>query len=861
MKKALSILICLLLCVQLVGAELLSAEAEGVTLLFEDSFTYASFDSMTGSGVWGLETVRKTDAKAPVLENGALVVSERSSVKFDWTKVEGVGDYDSAKTYIFSFDLTLTDKGDGSNWGGEVHTRGIYVAFGGWYNLIEMPTRENIVKLGGTTETYSDGKYLNKRMHATVIWEGTELSISLTDESGKELISGKRSSGDFVNMTIQQAAMTNLVLRCEDGAFEVDNFTFSVKEVPMLDRKEVILQDGEMAVYSCGIDYTGEGKTSVKFGGAELFSVEGTALSVAGKTVPGSYDKGLYTVNVCISPEQEMVAVEVILPDGGMVRRGFYTLLGGDAVCIFATGESKVTFAELDETEAAINAYSYTEAEPQYSGVGAKIYNIVTSFDMAQTTRNLAWTVNASFQAGRDVALQYRKAGETEWLTADGIQEQESTNTLDENYFKCDLTDLQADTCYEYRIGIKDSKDEAGEWTEIYSFTTAPQEISEFSFIAVGDTQGITWNGKTTSDKGFMYAMSAYQEAFEELSNPAFIVHVGDVVETGNNKKMWNLYFKTLGDKGTSVPMFAAIGNHDTWGGPVYFDLHFNHPNNGGTAALDATYLNSLTDGNLRRIFQTADETIYSYDYGNAHFIVLNTGSYCGEDQYLIEAQREWLIADLESHRDAKWTVMMFHQPIYHRMGEGQSRPWLSDVIEGYGVDLVIQGHSHLVTRTYPMKDGQIVTKENLDVIPKGTGTVYTTIGSTALNHDGAGDSTYEEEMAVLLTPTPTQSAYTIVTVKGDSLVVTTKQINGFVLDQFTLLAETEKVPDTDTSREESVSGEESEESFPSESNFSENNVIPEEKDGGDGLWIAVLAAGVLVVGAALLLLLKRKKK
>ena len=96
---------------------------------------------------------------------------------------------------------------------------------------------------------------------------------------------------------------------------------------------------------------------------------------------------------------------------------------------------------------------------------------------------------------------------------------------------------------------------------------------------------------------------------------------------------------------------------------------------------------------------------------------------------------------------------MLFHQPVYHRMGGGQDRPWLYDVIEGYDVDLVIQGHSHRVTRTYPMKDGKIVTKSVDETIEKGIGTVYTTIGLTALNHYTAGDTTYEEEMAILVTP------------------------------------------------------------------------------------------------------------
>ena len=291
-----------------------------------------------------------------------------------------------------------------------------------------------------------------------------------------------------------------------------------------------------------------------------------------------------------------------------------------------------------------------------------------------------------------------------------------------------------------------------------------------------------------------MYAKAAFDEAFEELPDPAFILHTGDVVEEGGNKAMWNWYFKTLGEHGASVPHFAAIGNHDTWAnGPLYFDLHFNHPNNGGTAALDKTITQHIDYSYLKTLAKNADETIYSFDYGDVHFTVLNTGSYHSEDRYIIEAQRKWLEKDLEESKTAKWKVILLHEPVYHRKGGAESRPWLHDLIEAYGVDLVIQGHSHLVTRSYPMKGGKIVTKSYTDVVPKGTGTVYTTIGSTALNHDGVSDSQHVEEMFNVITPTATQSSYTIVKVTEKGLSVVSKQINGLVLDEFTIAKEGEK--------------------------------------------------------------------
>ena len=864
-------------------------------------------DTMTASGVWGLEDVRKTDANAPEFKNGAVVLKDKSSIKFNWQKVKGVGEYDNTKTYIFEFDLKLTDKGDGSNWNGSVHTRAVYVAFGGWYNLIELLTSDNTVKLGSANESYTDAKYLNKQLRGRIVWEGTKISMSLCDSKGNVVIQGERSGNAFVDMSAEQGAMTSLVFRCEDGEYELDNFKFSVLSFEAANSTKIDIAKNKQAVYTAKINYSGDGSATLKYGGAELFNVENNSIRVGGKSVVGKFAKGVYEIESIISPDQEMLTVEIKAPNGEIVRRGFYTLLGGDKMDIFINGQSKALNASVKYESAKINEYKLTTTEPTYSGSAANIYNVVTSFNEAQTTRNLAWTAKTAFIGSNAMAVKYRKVGTDSWTTVDAVKEIETANTVDEDYFKCDITGLSPNTEYEYKIGKKNS-DKNSDWTQTFKFTTANEDIKEFTFLAVGDTQGITWNGQTSSDKGFMYAMAAIEEAFQEVENPAFILHTGDVVETGNNKNMWNMFFKALNNYGTETPMFAAIGNHDTWGAPLYFDLHFNHPDNGGNAALDQSYKNKITDPNLLRAFNNADETIYSYDYGDAHFIVLNSGSFSssvGEDKQIIEAQRQWLIKDLEANKNAKWTIMLFHQPVYHRMGASYEKPWLYDVIEGYGVDLVIQGHSHLVTRTYPMKDGKIVTKSVDEVIEKGTGTIYTTIGSTALNHDGAGDTTYEEEMAILATPTPTQPAYTTVTVNGNGITVTTKQVNGFVLDSFTIVDkgnsgnttgdpsgdQSTETPDNSEDASEDISEDVSEEisdgvsvdtstdaseavskedfgvsedeskTDVSESASEGSNSDEEEESGSATVIITVSAIAAVIVAAVVLILIKRKKK
>lgn len=550
---------------------------------------------------------------------------------------------------------------------------------------------------------------------------------------------------------------------------------------------------GQQAVYNAEINYSGSDEVELKFGDTQLFHIKGDALTVGTRLIGGSYKKGTYKIQSVICREQNMLTVKVTIPDGGIITRGYPELLGGKEMNIYVTGSSKVNKATLHSEDYNYNAYSVSSSAPKVSGIKTKIYNIVTSFNEASTTRNFAWTVKADFLNGGTMELKYRKKGTDKWTFVTAIKENELAETADEDYFKCDISGLTPDTQYEFAIGKKGG-DESSEWTKSYKFKTAKKNIDEFSFIAIGDTQG-------TDDWYYhKYTMAALEEAFDEVKDPAFLLHTGDVVEDGRDKSHWNMFFKALGNYAIDTPLFTTVGNHDGWKvedvnkDPFYFDYHFNNPNNGGSAALDQSAKNQLSHTNLTQFFgQNGDETIYSFDYGNAHFIVLNTGSINdpytkSRDRIFVNAQRAWLIKDLEANKDAKWTIMMFHAPVYSYAGENHSSDFLNDIIESYGVDLVLQGHAHLVSRTYPMKNGKIVTKAVDSKIEKGLGTIYTTIGATKPDHTNFSSyKTHDESASLVVTPADAQPTYTTVSVNDSKILVTIKQVNGFIVDSFTI--------------------------------------------------------------------------
>lgn len=793
--KAAALVLVVLMMVQLLGASgisMISAAASSTGTLYETAFN-DSFNTLKATGLWAKESWQKNDATEPTVENGVVKFDTKDSVKFNWTQVDGVGAYSTNKRYTFEFDVKPTDFGSGFGWNSENHTRLLYVAFGGWYNQIEINDKNSKVRAGDTYVDYSTSN-VNKTLHCKLFLEGDTVSSYVYDESGNVISSGSRTNSNYTSMTAESAAMTYLVLRCEDGAFELDNFSFSVKAASQfgeVSKKTISIPSGKQAIYTAKVTHVAGERTVVKLGDSELFNISDTAMKVCGGQVYGTYGEGVYGIKLYINPTQKMLLAEITLPDGGVVRRGTYDRVTGSAVSISAMDANNVKDVAVAYESISVADYTVTNREP--SG-NSKIYNIVSSFSDAQTNRLFAWTAKASFIGSDAMAVKYREKGAGEWLTVDATKTAEPTNVSAEDYFKAEISGLRADTEYEYKVGKKNSTADT-DWSDTYNFTTAPEKIKEFSFIAFGDPQGNNWNT-------FKYAKAALDQAFKEIPNPAFILNTGDVVDSGYRPAEWTTFFKALGKYGTNFANFTAIGNHDTRNDANvqsntnknnYFGFYFNHPDAPSDAlVMDQKDYNKLSDSGKVQV-NSFNETLYSYNYGEAHFVVLNSGTYVNtgnetypDDALIFEAQRAWLRKDLEANKDAKWTIIMTHEAIYHRKGGKQDRTTLADLIEEYGVDLVIEGHSHLVTRTYPMKNGEIATKTSPDLIQKGTGTVYVTIGATTTGHDTVGDYNVEC-MQTIITPDSAQPVYSLVTVKGTDLIFTIKQIDGLVVDSFTI--------------------------------------------------------------------------
>ncbi|WP_068778296.1 purple acid phosphatase family protein [Paenibacillus sp. GM2] len=301
---------------------------------------------------------------------------------------------------------------------------------------------------------------------------------------------------------------------------------------------------------------------------------------------------------------------------------------------------------------------------------------------------------------------------------------------------KVEVSGLKPGHSYIYRVG-NGSK---GGWSKAYTFTTEAEEVEEFTFINVTDSQGITRTDFELWGRTLEAALIHFPQA-------SFIVHNGDLTENTEDEQAWNDFFATADQWMPSIPLMPVTGNHEQVDGeaPQYL-AHFNLPEQGAEGSLPGT--------------------VYSYDYGEAHFVVLNTESN-------IDEQTKWLREDL-SHNSKRWTIVAIHRPVYGGNRYKKIEAW-AKVFDDYNVDLVLQGHNHEYSRSYPIKDGKVVNE--------GEGTVYVTTNASGQKFNEKKQDQFYHAVHFQ----NFKQMYAAITVTKSSLTYEAYDIEGQRLDRFEL--------------------------------------------------------------------------
>lgn len=265
------------------------------------------------------------------------------------------------------------------------------------------------------------------------------------------------------------------------------------------------------------------------------------------------------------------------------------------------------------------------------------------------------------------------------------------------------VTGLNPDTKYFYRIGT-DTSVTQGDTTNF--FVTAPDDTAtrRVTLAVFGDCGRNDNNYQTGS-------LTAYQNYISAQGMKAadIMMLVGDnAYNNGTDAEFSTNFFARYSSNVLKNHMlFPAPGNHDYDNGSAARQVDHNVP---------YYSLFSLPTAGESGGVPSGTEAYYSFDWGaNVH--VLSLDSYGKEDAGTtrlydtLGAQVNWIKNDLALNTK-KWVIVYFHHPPY-TMGSHNSntetelvniRQNFIRILERYGVDMVICGHSHDYERSYLLK-------------------------------------------------------------------------------------------------------------------------------------------------------------
>ena len=350
----------------------------------------------------------------------------------------------------------------------------------------------------------------------------------------------------------------------------------------------------------------------------------------------------------------------------------------------------------------------------------------------SRTSRMLMWQSDSV----EDFSLEYELIGEESAHFA-------TVERRKPIYF-CALENLKPESLYKFRII---SGERATPWQNLRT-----SGDGEFQMMIFSDSQCENYEiWRRTAE----IAAKNYPDA------EIFAVN-GDLVDNGEAAYQWRAFFDSaekLSDK-----IFAPVmGNHECYG---------------------VDWFNALPTGYLEQFELPANGAknfngyFYSFDYGAAHFFILNT-QFVELDKFkpkLREAQEYFLRRDA-AQVNRPWKIVFMHKDIYDYAQDkfNDIAEIFMDLFDELAIDLVFTGHLH----TYRNR-GRIFAREK-----SAQGTAYILCGRS-------GDQKYVEphsnidEMTYKDLHTEPES-FIALNIRANEINLTAQTVEGEILDKFTL--------------------------------------------------------------------------
>lgn len=247
------------------------------------------------------------------------------------------------------------------------------------------------------------------------------------------------------------------------------------------------------------------------------------------------------------------------------------------------------------------------------------------------------------------------------------------------------VTGLSADTTYYYSVGTATGTLAGGDVNHFFASSPATGAQKPTHIWVLGDSGTANANAQAVRDAYLNFTGATRTNLWLMLGDNAY----DNGTDSEYQAAVFNMYPTLL----RNSVLWPTIGNHDTaqsTNPPPGLPYHqiFTLPTNAEAGGL-----------------ASGTEDYYSFDYGNIHFICLDSMT---SDRAPAGPMMTWLQSDLASTLQP-WIIAFWHHPPYTKGSHNsdtenqliEMRQNALPVLEAGGVDLVLTGHSHSYERSF----------------------------------------------------------------------------------------------------------------------------------------------------------------
>lgn len=306
-------------------------------------------------------------------------------------------------------------------------------------------------------------------------------------------------------------------------------------------------------------------------------------------------------------------------------------------------------------------AWFGNSTEPPYVSSPIPSRILLTFGDSIGENRNVSWQCDTVLLPSH-LELQDMEGNAIQTIPAKGeIYESQGGKAA---YYVVRLRGLKSGHQYRYRVCTDER------YSDWYAFRISTHH-DHTEFLFVGDVQ----------DSIGGIANQLLRQALRQHPQTEFLVFGGDLIERPLDC-YWAEMFKNLDSIAPVLPILTITGNHDYWKGVICrLDPRF--------WLVNSFYQDSRID----------DNQVFTVRYGDLQLFCLDSNR---EFWYLWQ-QRSWLQHQLAACR-AKWKIVVVHHPLHSIKSKTNNliQRWMfDDLLQDYGVDLVLQGHEHAYARLH----------------------------------------------------------------------------------------------------------------------------------------------------------------